>query len=123
MEITIKLFVCFGIPIIGIFLYHKIFSALEDNTVFHIGLVNTINYLGWFAVLSTTFFFGGLSGLTILGFSYLVCIAPILSIGFTYWILLHKNELVQYRYALSTSIIYIASIFTLLAGILLFSKS
>lgn len=122
MEI-IKLFTCFGIPLIGIFLYFKRFSAIEDNVVFHIGLVNTINYLGWFAIFSTTYFFGGVSGLTILGFSYLVCIAPIFSIGFTYWILLHKNDLSQYYYALFSSILYIASVFILLIAIFLNLKS
>lgn len=122
MEI-IKFLVCLGVPSASVFLYFKWFSAVKDNVVFHIGLVNTINYSGWFAVFSTMYFFGGLSGLAVFGFAYLVCIAPILSIGFTYWILLYKENLSDYYYALFTSVIYFACIFILIAGILLNLKS
>ncbi|MCU1287796.1 MAG: hypothetical protein JWN60_25 [Acidobacteria bacterium] len=109
METFTPLFICFGIPLIGVVVYAKLFAGVPDNTIFKIGLVNTINYLGWFSVFSTVYLLG-LSGMAILGFSYLICIAPILSIGFSYWILLHKSELTNYRYALFTSISYIVLI-------------
>ncbi len=106
MKFAFQIFVCFGVPLVGVILYAKIFARIEDNLVFQIGLFNTTNYLGWFSIFSTIYFWG-LSGLAILGFSYLVCLAPILSIGFSFWLVLHKNELANYRYALFTSISYI----------------
>lgn len=107
MKLTFQLFICSGIPLIGIFLYHKLFSRVEDNVVFQIGFVNTINYLLWFLQISTIAFFG-YSGMGMLLSLYLIFIAPILSLGFLYWILLHRKDLVNYRYALFTSISYLS---------------
>ncbi len=81
MKLTLQLFICFGIPLIAIFLYHKLFSNVEDNVVFQIGFVNTINYLLWFLQITTIAFFG-YSGMGMLLSLYLMFIAPILSFGF-----------------------------------------
>lgn len=119
MDVIMRFIICFGIPLIGIFLYHKWFSKVEDNTVFQIGFVNTINYLLWFLQISTIAFFG-YSGMGMLLSLYLMFIAPILSFGFSYWILLHRRDLVDYRYALFTSISYLF-LFLIFLGLILIS--
>lgn len=106
MRLAFQFFVCFGIPVAGIILYTKIFTEVEDIIIFKIGFINTIHYLALFSIFLTLYFWG-MSGIAVLGFLYLVCVAPILSFSFSYWILLHKNKLADYQYALFTSISYI----------------
>ena len=43
MKFTFQLLICVGIPLTGISLYNKLFSKVEDNIVFQIGFVNTID--------------------------------------------------------------------------------
>lgn len=106
MRLVFELFICFGVPLIGVIIYTKLSAGVEDNIIFKIGFINTIHYLGWFSAFSTVYF-GGISGMAALGLLYLISIAPILSFGFLYWILLHRSKLTDYRYALFTSISYI----------------
>ncbi len=118
MQKTIELFVCFGIPLIVVFLYFKAFAKVEDNTIFHIGLTNTATYCLWFSEIMTARFWG-VSGMHLLGLIYLLFIAPILTIGFSYWFFVNKSELKRHRYALISSMIYVPTLSILLVLILI----
>ena len=78
-----------------------------------------INYLLWFLQIATVMFFG-YSGMGMLLSLYLMFIAPILSVGFLYWIMFHRKNLVFYRYALITSTVYL-SLLLAFFGLLIFN--
>ena len=105
MKLTAEIFVCFGIPFLAVLFYLNKFCFV-DSSLFKIGLANTINFALCFSEVFTIGFWG-MSGLNILIFLYLIFIAPILSIGFSYYIWVNKKDLVSYKYALISSLIYI----------------
>lgn len=115
MNFLLQLFVCFGIPLFGLFFYFKLFGKIQDAAVFKIGLITTINYLLWFTNVSTIYY-GGVSGLNTLALLYLVFGAPLFSVGFIYYILRNRRILTKYHYALYSSFLYLAIIFISLVG-------
>ncbi len=119
MEITNQLYICFGIPLMGLFLYYKLFDKVEDNTIFYIGFLSTINFFLWFSEIFTIRYWG-MSAFNILGFLYLLILAPILSIGFSYWLFIRRKTLTRYYYSLITSVGYVLIVWGLPFFLLIF---
>jgi hypothetical protein len=105
MILADQLYLCFGIPLMGLFLYYKCASKIPDETVFRLGFLNTFNFLLWFSQLFMIRY-RGLSGLHVLGFIYLLLVAPMISLGSSYWLFAHRKTLPHYRYALVTGTAY-----------------
>ncbi|MBX7170569.1 MAG: hypothetical protein K1X72_06395 [Pyrinomonadaceae bacterium] len=118
MKFILELFICFIFPIIVIAFYFKKFASLEDS-VFKIGLINTINFMLWFSQILTIRFWG-MSGLNSLIFLYLIFIAPILSIGFCYYIFSNKKYLAKFQFPLASSVANIGLPLIIILGSTLF---
>lgn len=112
MEVLIPLLIYLAVPLIGLFISLKLFENIDDNTIYFISLINVAHFGGWLLILLTGLFWYW-SGMAFLGGFYLVTFAPILSIGFFYWLIKNKRNLTRYKYALISSIIYIAFVFLL----------
>lgn len=122
MESIVPLIIYVGVPLAGLLIFRKTFENVEDNAVYFISLINTAHFGGWILILLTGAFWYW-SGMAALGFFYLIFIAPLLSIGFAYWLLKHKAGLEHYEYALISSTIYFAFILLFITAILLKSRS
>jgi hypothetical protein len=109
MEIANQLFICFGIPLMGLFLYCILFAKIENKTVFYIGVFSTMNFLLWFSELFTIRYWG-MSILNILGFLYLLIVAPVLSVGVSYWVIVRRDTLTlaHFVFPLMASMSYVA---------------
>jgi len=102
MKTALEIFTGFGFPFFAIVFYLIKFSKLEA-AVYKMGLVNTVTLALWFSSILTILFWG-VSGIHYLAFFYLILIAPILSIGFCYYIWINRKELVGYKFVLITSL-------------------
>ena len=122
MRFAVQLFICFIIPLAGGFLYYKLSAKVEDNTVFKIGLIATINYLLLILQILTIRFWE-MSGMNILIWFYLAFVAPVLLIGFIFWIWQNRKFLIQHYYALFSSIVYLAVILVFIIGFFLSHQS
>lgn len=114
MKQAAEIIIVFGIPILAVVFYLIKFSYLEV-AVYKMGLANTITLAFWFFQIFTIRLWG-MSGLHALIFLYLGLIAPILSIGFCYYIWVNRKELVGYKFVLISSFFNIGILLILILG-------
>lgn len=115
VEEAVKMFVVIGVPLIGVGLYHIIFSRVRDVAIYRIGLLTAIHFALWFSIVASLFTWYGNWIIEWIILLYLILIAPLISIALARFIKRNRHSDPDRYFAYHGSIAYAVIVWGLLA--------
>lgn len=115
VEEALKMFFVFGVPVVGVGMYHAFFSRVRDTTIYRTGLMTTVHFLLWFSIVTAVTAEYGNGIVLALIILYLILVAPMISIAMARFIKRNRHSDPDRFFAYYGSVAYAVIVWGLLA--------